>query len=236
MAQHPDIRKGLKIPSEWNLEDNPFILSGTEDPSVLGVRAAPGSIFCRTTGQIYRKFGLQNDEWVLIDAGSIPIEEIKLGADQFDNPVNADFAVNALAPAQADSNNAALIVRAFDDLAEEGVAFGLTLPSHSSSVVLRLTSRAATAPVGVDGVVPKLYARTIPDNAPVGAWSAGDAIGEVSIPSNEFFQYDTFIISFATLGIAPDTYVQFELTRDPAEPADDLVGDWFLLEVGLSFV
>lgn len=212
-----------------------FILTGPEDPTIDGVRAPIGSLFLRNDGSIYRKTGTSNTTWLAIDSGNIAIEEINLGADQFDNPVNADFVVNALAPAEADPLNTALVVRAFDDAVEEGIAFGFTIPSGATNMNIRLISRAAAAPGVVVGVAPILYARTVPNNAPVTAWSAGSAFGPISIPTNTNFQYDNFTLSLISLGITDGTYVQFELTRDPVDPDDDLLGDWLLLEVGISF-
>ncbi len=160
---------------------------------------------------------------------------IKIEADQFDNPVNADFAVNALAPAVADSNNAALVVRAFDDATEEGVAFGFTLPAQVTNIILKLIHRANTSPPGAAAVLAVLYAREIPDNAVVSAWSAGTGLGPISLPMNEFFQYTTFTIPLATLGITADRFAQFELTRDGTSGSDTLVGDWNVLEAEISF-
>lgn len=154
-------------------------------------------------------------------------------ADQLDNPVSSDWAVNALAPATADNTNSAITVRAFDDTAEEGVGFILTIPTCACGITLGFKSKARTAPGGVSTVQTNLYVRTIPDNAAVGAWSAGLALTPISIPANLFFQYDTQAIELATLGIAPGTLVQFELTRD--DVGAGLVGDWHLAELSVKF-
>ncbi len=156
-------------------------------------------------------------------------------ADQLDNPVNADWAVNALAPAVVDSNNNGLIVRAFDDITEEGVGFILRVPAGATNVILAFKSRAETAPGGAVGVVPRLYVREAPDAGAVEAWSAGVDLTTIAIPTTEQFQYDTQTITLASLAITAGNLVQFEITRNGAAGGDDLVGDWNLLELGVGF-
>ena len=156
-------------------------------------------------------------------------------ADQLDNPINADWAVNALAPAVADSNNNGLTVRAFDDTSEEGVGFVLRVPVGATNIVLLLKARAETAPGGAVGVVPKLYVRELPDDGAIEAWSAGVDLTALAIPTNENFQYDSQTITLASLSITAGNLVHFELTRNPAAGGDDLVGDWDLLELGVGF-
>ncbi len=160
---------------------------------------------------------------------------VVLAADQFDNPVNADFVVNALAPAQADPLNAALVVRAFDDAVEEGIATGFSIPAGTTGLRLQMISRAAAAPGAAVVVVPALYARSVPNNGAVSAWSAQQVLGNVDIPTNTNFQYDTFDIALADLGVQAGDFVQFELTRDATNVADTLVGDWLLLELQMAF-
>lgn len=164
-------------------------------------------------------------------------------ADQLDNPVNANWIVNALAPAGADSLNNALTIRAFDDTIEEGIGFILFIPSAAVNVILTLKSRAQTAPAGVRTVGNKLYYRRIPDDAAVsttwvGANDGSLILNDISIPTNTNFQYDTQTIGLVA-GFAPDvlagsTY-QFELTRVNPVAGTELVGDWNLLELGVEF-
>ena len=157
-------------------------------------------------------------------------------ADQLDNPVNSNWAVNALAPATADNTNAAIVVRAFDDTLEEGVGFILTIPTCACGFTIGFKSKANTAPGSAKTVQTNLYVRTIPNNAVVGAWSAGLALTAIDIPTNLFFQYDTQTIQLSTLGITPGTLVQFELTRDDVGIGTKLVGDWNLAELSVEFV
>jgi hypothetical protein len=158
-----------------------------------------------------------------------------LNASQFDSPVSADWAVNALAPASADSNNAGLTVRLFDDTAEEGVGFQETVPAAATSMVLQIKSRAETAPGGAEAVVPRLYFRAIPNDGAVAAWSGGFDLTPIDIPTNENFQYDMEAITLAALGLTAGSLFQFELTRNTGAGGDTLTGDWDLLELQVSF-
>lgn len=158
-------------------------------------------------------------------------------AEEMQNPNNADWVVNVLAPLSADDNNNGLNVRLFDDTVNEGIGFNIFVPLFATNIVLKFKSRAITAPAGTKKVDLGLYFRTVPDNAAVDAWSAKkDITGLISIPTNEYFQYDTTTLSLATLGITSNRYVQFEIVRDAADEAnDDLVGDWALLSMRVLF-
>ena len=153
-------------------------------------------------------------------------------ADQFLNPINSDWAVNALAPASADTNNSGLIVRRFDDTTEEGIGFIIEIPDGATNIVLDFVSRAETAPGGAQTVNTKLYVREMPDNAAVESWSAGTNLTALSMPANENFQYDSQTIALTTLGLVAGRVAQFELTR---LGTGTLSGDWTLLLLKVSF-
>ncbi len=157
-------------------------------------------------------------------------------AAQLITPNNADWTVNELAPMSADSNNAGLTVRLFDDTTEEGVGFQTLIPVGVTKIVVELKSRAETGPGAVRTVGLKLYNRKIPDNAAVGSWSAGVALNDIDIPAtDEFFQYDLQAITLATLGITAGEETQFELTRVAPQAGTNLEGDWSLNCVQLRF-
>jgi len=156
------------------------------------------------------------------------------GSD-FDDPNNADWPVNALAALAADSNHAAFAVRLFDDTSEEGVGFSVRVPPETREIRLTLVSRAETAPGAAVGVQPTLYARAIPDGAAIGAWNAR-AMAPIAIPASELWQYDTETVPLNETFLTPGDYAQFELTRSPADPDDDLVGDWALLFCLVEFI
>ncbi len=156
-------------------------------------------------------------------------------ADQLESPVTADWAVNALAPAAADSNNSGLTVRLFDDTTEEGVGFSVLVPTGAVNMTLTIVGRAETAPGAVAGVVLNLYERGVPDDAAVDAWSSARALTALSIPTNENFQYDSETDTLAGWGLTAGQVHQFELTRDPGAGGDTLVGDWDMLLVKVEF-
>jgi hypothetical protein len=139
--------------------------------------------------------------------------------------------VNALAPAATDSNNAGFTVRLFDDTTEEGVGFDLLIPSGAANVVVRLISRAETAPGATQTVQPALYTRRLPDNAAVTAWSAAVLMATISIPTNENWQYDSETFTLAALSLVAGQVAQFELTRKGTAGGDTLTGDWTLFAV-----
>lgn len=158
-----------------------------------------------------------------------------LYADQLDNPITADWAVNALAPAVADSNNDGLTVRLFDDTTEEGVGFIARVPATAANIKLSFKSRAETAPGAARTVGLKLYERGIPDDAAVDAWSAGTVLTDIDIPTNENFQADSQTLTLAALGLTAGQTHQFELTRINPTGGTELVGDWALLELIVEF-
>jgi len=156
-------------------------------------------------------------------------------ADQLENPNNADWAVNSLAPAQADTNNNGITIRAFDDTTEEGVGFKVKIPATAANVIFRFFGRAETTDAGVRTVGLQIYEREIPDNAVVTAWSAGLQLTDIDIPVNEFFQYDEQTLTLAALGVIAGSWHQFELTRVAPSGGTNLVGDWDLLALEVDF-
>ena len=175
--------------------------------------------------------------WIQIAGmGSGALGPFQFYADQFENPNNADWTVNSLAPAEADDNNAGLTVRSFDDTTEEGVGFTLEVPSGVTSMTIRFRGRAKTGPTAPDDDVGlRLYNRGIPDGAAVQAWSAAQAFAVVSLPATtEFFQYDEETFTLAALGVTAGEVTQFELTRNPGI-ANDLVGDYLLHEIQVEW-
>lgn len=158
-------------------------------------------------------------------------------AEDLRNPNSADWAVNSLADLGADGSNNGIDSRFFDDTTNEGVGFSMFVPSYATNIILRFISRAATAPAGTKKVDLGLYFRGVPDNGAVAAWSAKKDIADlISIPTNAYYQYDTVTLSLATLGITVNQLTHFELIRDAADTGnDDLVGDWLLTSLRVSF-
>lgn len=152
-----------------------------------------------------------------------------------ENPVNADWAVNALAPAAADSINAGLTVRLFDDTTEEGVGFKMVVPASATNMTLEFRSRAEVAPAAARTVGLNLYQRGMPDNTAVDAWSGGTQLTDIDIPNNNLFQEDSQTITLASLGVTAGELTQFELTRINPTGGTELVNDWVLAHLSVEF-
>jgi hypothetical protein len=181
----------------------------------------------------------QNTEVLIVatesGADQLVFPEFQFFADQLENPNNADWTVNALAPASPDSNNAGLTVRLFDDTTEEGVGFTIEVPADATNIVFDFVGRAETGPGVANTVGLDIYNRGIPDNAAVQAWSSATQLTDLDIPTNEFFQEDTQTVALATLGVTAGETTQFELVRVAPTGGTDLTGDWAMLLVKVSF-
>lgn len=151
------------------------------------------------------------------------------------SPVTADWAINALAPVSADTNNSSLLVRRFDDSVEEGAGCFIYIPYDASNMTISFVSRAESTPGSTVGVAVNMYERGIPDNGAVEAWSTQYNLNFIEFPTNEYFQRDSTTIALTTLGLTPGQLHQLEFTRDYNVSFDTLVGDWTLLRLGLSF-
>jgi hypothetical protein len=159
----------------------------------------------------------------------------QFGGADFDDPNSSNWTINAAAALAADSSNAGLVVRRFDDTTEEGVGFDVYLPVGSTNIIFRFVSRAQTAPGSTQTVRPVLYVREIPDNAAVEAWSSATLMTTISIPNNANFQYDSQTIALSTLSLVAGRVAQFELTRRGTDGSDSLSGDWVLQTLVVEF-
>ncbi len=212
------------------------------DPLVTSDAAAGyevGSIWLNTTDD--RSFiciDSTNGAAIWLRTGQAILKSFQFFADQFENPVNMDWIVNALAPAIPDSINTNKIVRAFDDIAEEGVGFTIRIPAGAKSMILKPVGRALTGPPGSRTVGLKLYQQGDPDNASQDGWAAAIQLADIDIPvTTDFYQYDSETLSLATISVNADEITHFELTRDPTPVGGtNLVGDWLLLMLGVDFI
>jgi Collagen triple helix repeat (20 copies) len=164
-----------------------------------------------------------------------PAGSTQLGAADFDEPNNADWAVAAIAVIGADSVNPMMVTRRFADTAEQGVGFDLPVPAFATQLTFSLVWRAQVAPGGAVGVQPALYRRQIPNNVAIPAWSAALLLTALAVPTNVLWQYTSQTISLATLGLTAGLSAFFELTRQPAAAGDTLVGEWDLYRVAVTF-
>lgn len=170
--------------------------------------------------------------------GGSALPKYEFYADQFENPVTADWAINALAPAIPDPTNSALIVRQFDDATETGVGFSFQVPVGATNMSLLFIMRAATTPgVATTDVDWTLRSREIPDNAAIPAWAnfAGGAADLGDFPTNQNFIYRTVNLSLAAWSLTAGAHYQFEFTREGQSGNDTLVGDMLLRKIQVEF-
>jgi hypothetical protein len=147
-------------------------------------------------------------------------------ADAMQSPLTADWAVSLNAPIATDSNNSALKVRRHDDTDEEGSGIEWRIPLGTAKMGLHLKSRPETTPGVASYVDVTLWFRALPDDGSVDSWDAYDLPISITIPTNEYWQYDFWEIDMASIGLTPGTSYQFEVTRNTAGSSDNLSGDW----------
>lgn len=151
------------------------------------------------------------------------------------DPTNSSWAIEANAPLATDSNDPELFVRLHDDTVPEGSGESVVIPTGATNIVFDFKSRAETAPGVAKQVVPRLFYTKYADNVAVSAPTAGTDLTPIDIPTNENPQYDSQSLTLASEGLSVGDTVQFQITRNPGAAADDLVGDWALYYVLVSF-
>lgn len=165
-----------------------------------------------------------------------PLRTFLYYSSSLESPNNANWAVNALAPSISDPTNSALLVRQFSNTVEQGVGCMITVPPTATDVTFKFKGRPLTAPGAAAVVQPKLYVRSIPMGAAVGAWSAATNFTNIAIPTNAFFQYSTQTFTIAALGLAVNGLYQLELTRSATVTGGtQLASNWLLAEFTIEF-
>jgi len=152
-------------------------------------------------------------------------------ASDFQNPNTSDWSINALAPAVADPNNSALVVRAFDDTVEEGIGWSVFIPTGYSSMTITSVTRSAATPAGNVFAANTLHYRKIPNNDVIPVWTQYELFNSsFSVAQAQRYQYNTQTITFSTFSpvIVANTMYQFELTRNATIGGDTLIGDIYL--------
>lgn len=212
------------------------IVAGGSTPSSVilakdGINVLTGTTKLNFTGQAI----------TVTDAGA-GTANIVVGArysyfpNSLDNPVNSDFAVNALAPTTTDPTYASLNVRSFSNTVEQGVAFTCSIPAGATQMTFKFRGRAQVAQGAAQVVQPRLYARQIPNNTAVGAWSAAQELANIAVPANANFQYAQQTVALSTLGLTADRLYQFELTRRVSGvTGTNLATNFLLAEVTVEF-
>jgi hypothetical protein len=157
-------------------------------------------------------------------------------ADNLISPNSADFGINALAPASADSLNNSILIRQFDDTLIEAVAFNIRIPPQAIGITVAFVGRAQTAPGGAVNIDTWLEWRIIRNNTAIGAWQQ-ITNGIFAIPANTRFQFfSTSYAIAADLGAQGDDILQMEFARNGAGGNDTLVGDFNLLNIKVTFI
>lgn len=154
-----------------------------------------------------------------------------------DTPNNSDWVVNSSAPSTPDPVSASLLVRSFSTSVEGGVGAYVTVPSNATQVTLNFKGRAQTAPGAAAVIQPKLYVRSIPNNAALAAWGAANVLSVQTVPTNAFFQYYTqAATALATYGLAAGGQYLLELTLSTAPTSGtNLASNWLMTEFTVSF-
>lgn len=91
--------------------------------------------------------------------------------------------------------------------------------------------RAQTTPGGTVGIQPSLRARQISNNAAISAWAETDMTPlSATVAQATNWQVSTQTINLASFSTAlvAGRKTFLELTRQPADADDTLVGDWVL--------
>jgi hypothetical protein len=157
-------------------------------------------------------------------------------ANSMDSPNTADYAVNAFAPIITDPTYTALTVRAFSNTVEQGVSCLVSVPVNATTITIRLRGRAQTAPGAASNVQPRVYTRLLPDNATVGAWSAGVNLSLIAIPTNANFQYYVYTGTLASVNLTAGNLYQFELTRYITGVTSNLASNFYMAEMTMEIV
>ena len=157
-------------------------------------------------------------------------------ANSMDSPNTADYAINAFAPIITDPTYTALTVRSFSNTIEQGVSCLVSVPVNATTITIRLRGRAQTAPGAASNVQPRVYARLLPNNSAVGAWSAGVNLTLLAIPTNANFQYYVYTGTLASVNLAAGNLYQFELTRYITGVTSNLASNFYLAEMTMEIV
>lgn len=154
-----------------------------------------------------------------------------LFAEDLDNPNNANWAVNTLAPVLVDAVNPALTVRAFDDTLIEGVGFKAVVPRNATNLEISIRVRASTATIS-NNVIFQLHKRVI--GGAVGAWQA-QPINVANIDNSTNYKVHKFSYSLSVLGAVEGNLIQLELTRVGNNAGDTLIGDLLMSDLVVGF-
>lgn len=146
---------------------------------------------------------------------------------------------DAIAPlVLVQGTNADILVRAFDDTTAEGCGGTFQVPSDvqaGSTITFRLKAYAATAPAGAKGVVFAFKYIAVDDAEVWDAALSTETSGALTISTTtKQVEELTWTETLANLGWAALDTIIFHLYRQPADAADDLVGDAYLIDFSVE--
>jgi len=156
---------------------------------------------------------------------------VQLYAGQLSAPLNASYAVNAIAPAITSLNFPNLTVRDCDDTLEEGYVFEIEPPATAVGLIVHTIGAADVGP-GADAVVKMhWYAYPLPDLAAPGPWSAAVDLDDmdVTVAQGTSFGYYATTDTLANWGLVAGEAAQVQITRDSPNAGDTLSGGWHVL-------
>jgi hypothetical protein len=157
----------------------------------------------------------------------VPLARQQFSAPDFDDP-GTDWSVVYAAGLTADSVNAAVMVRRFDDTTQEGVGWSVLIPAAATQVRFTFMSKAYGSPSAPDRTVGiALKKREVPNNASLGAW-ASSTLSDLTITQDVYFHRASQTVSLSTLSLTADRVYQLELVRQGPSAGTGLVGDWCL--------
>lgn len=163
--------------------------------------------------------------------GSLPGGSFIMYADQF-LTINGNWssASSTPAPTAADTNDASIIVRLFDDTTDEGIGLDIYTPGGASHLNMTFIHRAETAPTGAQTSGIDIF--TIDDT---GAWSATpDTNLTANLPdATEAWQYETFRVALSSTNLVAGNVGQMQINCDGS--AGSLTGDWVVRAILFEF-
>ncbi len=148
-------------------------------------------------------------------------------SDTTDSPTNSNWAVNNVAPIEADAGYLALSVAAFDASSEEGRGYRFVIPEGATWVKFTFMHRASTTPAGTSTIRPKVYWRKIGGEVNVPSWS-NKPLNHLSIAGSSTYRSSSDVYPLSSFPWNPGDNLQMELTRSVSDPLDILPGDWYL--------
>ena len=152
--------------------------------------------------------------------------DIQVFADQMDSPNNANWAVNAFAPAAADGISNALIVRQFSHAAEQGAGFAIRIPASAINIYFGFTFRADAAPGAPTTVKFKVYSRSVSvPGVPGPGWIANGTV-DIAIQADTKYYYGEYSGAILGLGFVPGEISQIEITIPVASAYAGTVDLW----------